>query len=64
MRKTLKNSKKLAAEINRWQKRLAPRLPDIDPHDLHLILWSIIRRKYGGTHWFLLRKRAEGGYVF
>jgi len=31
MRKALKNSEKLAAEINRWQKRLAPRLPDIDP---------------------------------
>jgi len=63
MRKTLKNSKKLAAEIDRWQKRLAPKLPEIDSHDLHLILWSILRRKYGGRLHFLWRQRKDGIYV-
>jgi hypothetical protein len=60
----LRKSEQLAAEIAMWQKRLAPKLPEIDPHDLHLILWSILRRKYGGERYFLLKRRPGGGYVF
>lgn len=63
MRKVVKNSAKLAREIEFWQKKLAPQLPDIDPHDLHLILWSLLRRKYGWNRRYLLRKRSGGGYV-
>jgi hypothetical protein len=59
----LRKSRELAAEIGHWQKRLAPKLPHIDPHDLHLILWSILRRKYGGERHFLLKRREGGGYV-
>ena len=63
MRKAMNNSRKLAREIERWQKKLAPKLSDIDPEDLHLILWSLLRRKYGGRHHFLLRRRKDGAYV-
>ena len=63
MRKAMSKSARLAQEIASWQKRLASRLPDIDPHDLHLILWSILRHKYGGHYHFLLRRRKGGGYV-
>jgi hypothetical protein len=64
-RKTpLEKSQQLAREIEAWQKRLAPKLPHIDPHDLHLILWSILRRKYGGERYFFLKRREGGGYVF
>lgn len=54
----------LAREVERWQNILAPKLRDVDPHDLHLILWSLLRRRYGGERRFLLRRRKEGGYVF
>lgn len=64
MRKAVSNAAKLAREVARWQKKLAPRLPDIDPHDLHLILWSLLRCKHGGQRRFLLRRREGGGYVF
>ncbi|MBM3892589.1 MAG: hypothetical protein FJ388_26015 [Verrucomicrobia bacterium] len=56
----MKKSKALADEVARWQRRLAPRLPDIDPHDLHLILWSLLRREHGGELRFLLPRRAGG----
>ena len=56
-------AERLAREIARWQKILAPRLPDIEPHDLHLILWSVLMRKYGGQRRFLMRRLAGGGYV-
>jgi hypothetical protein len=64
MRASLKRSKALADEVAQWQRKLAPRLPNIEAHDLHLILWSFFRRKYGGERRFLLRRRKEGGYVF
>jgi hypothetical protein len=63
MRKAVTESKKLTDEIGYWQKRLAPKLPESDPHDLHLILWAILRHKHGGRRRFLLRRRAGGGYV-
>jgi hypothetical protein len=36
----------------------------MDPHDLNLILWSMLRRKYGGQRRIFLRRRQEGGYVY
>ena len=56
-------TKQLIQEIELWQKKLAPQLPDIDPHDLNLILWSILKGKYGWNRRFLLRKNPGGGYV-
>jgi hypothetical protein len=63
MRKAVKQSEKLASEVARWRRRLAPRLPDIDAHDLDLIVWSLLRRRYGGHLHFLLRRRKDGVYV-
>jgi len=60
MRKTVKKSEKLAREIEAWQRKLAPKLPEIDPHDLHLILWSILRRKYAGEPLVPLNVRRGG----
>jgi hypothetical protein len=59
MRKDVKKSAKLAREIEQWHRKLAPVLPDIDPEDLHLILWSLLRRKYGGHHHFLLKRKGK-----
>lgn len=56
MRKAVKKSEKLARQVQCRQDRLGPKLPDIEPHDLHLILWSLLQSKYG---W----RRAGGGYV-
>jgi hypothetical protein len=64
MRKTPTQSQRLARAVARWQKRLASELPDMDPHDLNLILWSMLRRKYGGQRRIFLRRREEGGYVY
>lgn len=62
--KALSKSARLAREIAMWHARIAPRHPDMDPADLHLALWSILRRKYGGRRHFLLRRRPGGGYEF
>jgi hypothetical protein len=64
MRKDVKKSAKLAREIEQWQKKLAPQLPEMDAHDLRLILWSILRNRHGGKRRFFLRRRDGGGYVF
>ena len=37
------DSEQWARSIELWQKRLAPRLPDISPDDLALILGSILQ---------------------
>jgi hypothetical protein len=63
MRQNLRQSKKLAREIAQWHAKLAPQLPDIDAEDLHLILWSLLRRKHGGHYNFLLKRRKDGAYV-
>jgi hypothetical protein len=60
----LRASRELVAEIDRWMKRIGPELPDISPDELHLHLWAILRRKYGGELRFLLRRKKGGGYVF
>lgn len=62
--KALSKSAKLAREIARWQARIAPKHPEVDPGDLHLALWSILRRKYGGQRNFFLHRRPGGGYEF
>jgi hypothetical protein len=36
----------------------------VDAHDLHLILWAMLRRKYGGQRRIFLWRREEGGYVY
>ena len=54
---------KWIAEINEWQKRLQPQFPDIDPHDLRMILRSLLQPASVPRRW-LLRKTKDGRYVF
>ena len=51
-----------AARIRYWQKRLAPRLPDIPPEDLALILASLLQPRAVPRHW-LLRKVSRDGWA-
>lgn len=49
-------------QIDEWQRRLAPRFPDIDPHDLRMILRSLLQPPSVPRRW-LLRKTQDGRYV-
>ena len=58
------DSREHAARIEEALRKLAPKLPGIDPQDLVLILDSIFR-PFGTGRIFLLRRRPDGGgYVF
>ena len=50
------------AQIDQWQAKLGPRFPDIDPHDLRMILRSLLQPKSVPRRW-LLRKTTDGRYV-
>lgn len=49
-------------QIDWWHRRLQPKLPDIDPHDLRMMLRSLLQPKSVKRRW-LLRKTKEGRYV-
>ena len=51
-----------AARVVELRDRIAPRLPDIDPGDLLLILQSLAR-PFGSGRRFLLREIRPGVYV-
>ena len=51
-----------ARQVARWQRRLQPRLPDIPPEDLALILASILRPKQVPRR-FLLQRVGDRGFV-
>lgn len=55
-------AEELVREIVRLRDDLAPRLPDIDPGDLMLILESLLRPMGSGRR-FLLREIRPGVYV-
>jgi hypothetical protein len=38
-----KTPEQIARQIERWHRRLAPEFPDIDPHDLDLIIAAMLR---------------------
>ena len=59
-----KPSSNLASRVERWHKRLSPQFPDIDPHDLELILTSLLRRPRERMQMMFLKKRKDGRYVF
>ena len=50
------------AEVGRWAAILRPELPEVDPHDLHLILRNLLRPASVPRRIFL-RKLAGGGYA-
>lgn len=55
----------LAAEVAHWRKALSDELSYVEPEDLDLVIWSVLRRKYGGRLRFLLRQNPDGtGFVF
>ena len=49
-------------EVETWHRRLEPRFPDIDPHDLRMILRSMFQPASVKRRW-LLRKTKDGRYV-
>ncbi|MCG8607147.1 hypothetical protein MJD09_19450 [bacterium] len=57
-------SGKRARQIERWHKRLAPKLPDIDPHDLDLIIAALLRTPKERMQIMFLKRRPDGRYVF
>ena len=59
-----KPSSNLAARVERLHKRLAPLFPNIDPHDLEMILTSLLRRRRERMQLMFLKKRKDGRYVF
>lgn len=50
------------ARIDQWQRKLEPRFPDIDPHDLRMSLRSLLQPESVPRRW-LLRKYKDGRYV-
>lgn len=49
-------------QVDLWYRRLAPKMPDIDPHDLRMILRSLLQPSSVKRRW-LLRKTEDGRYV-
>jgi hypothetical protein len=49
-------------KVEVWHRRLAPRFPDIDPHDLRMILRSMFQPPCVKRRW-LLRRTKDGRYV-
>ena len=59
-----KPSSNLTSRVQRLHKRLLPQFPDIDPHDLEMILTSLLRRPRERMQMMFLKKRKDGRYVF
>jgi hypothetical protein len=62
--KRLLASEKLARRTERWYKRLVPQYPDIDPHDLHLIITELLKTRKERMELMFLKRREDGIYVF
>ena len=60
----MKHPEKLARKIERWHKILAPQFPDIDPHDLDLIIAALLRSRKERMQIMFLKRRKDGRYVF
>jgi hypothetical protein len=57
-------AQKRVRQIERWHKILAPKFPDIDPHDLDLIIAGMLKTAKERTQVLFLKKREDGRYVF
>lgn len=62
--KQLAAAEKFARRVERWHQRLAPQFPEIDPHDLHLIIESLLRTREQRMEVMLVKRREDGSYVF
>ena len=60
----IKSAEKLARKIARCHKILAPQFPDIDPHDLDLIIAAQLRSPKERMQIMFLKRRKDGRYVF
>ena len=49
-------------QVDEWYQRLLPQFPHIDPHDLRMMIRSILQPKSVPRRW-LLRKTEDGRYV-
>jgi len=49
-------------QIDEWHLRLAKELPEIEPHELRLMIRSILQPPNVPRRW-LLRKTKDGRYV-
>ncbi len=49
-------------QVEWWHRRLESKLPDIDPHDLRMILRSMLQPPSVKRRW-LLRRTEDGRYV-
>ena len=57
-------SKKFAHQLEYWHKLLAPEFSDMDPHDLTLIIASLLKTPKKRTEIMFLKRREDGFYVF
>ena len=57
-------AEKHARKIEKWHKIIAPQLPHIDPHDLDLILSSLLKTPKERREVMFLKQREDGSYVF
>ncbi|MBX3192020.1 MAG: hypothetical protein KF819_33830 [Labilithrix sp.] len=57
------DSATLGAQIEEARVRVRPLLPDMDEQSLITILASVLQPFGTGKH-FLLKRRADGGFVF
>lgn len=62
--KRVPSSEKLARQLAYWHKRLAPKYPDIDPHDLDLIIVELLKSRKERMELMFLKRREDGVYVF
>ncbi|MGB9721188.1 MAG: hypothetical protein ACPL28_06915 [bacterium] len=53
---------KIFEKALKYEKILSKKFPDINPHDLHLIILNLIKPKSWPRR-FLLRRLKKGGYV-
>lgn len=63
-KKQIAAAERLARRVERWHERLAPQFPEIDPHDLHLIIESLLRTRKQRMEVMLVKRREDGFYVF
>jgi hypothetical protein len=61
--KRLAASEEFAQKLEYWHKLLAPELPDIDPHDLNLIVASMLKTTEQFREIMFLKRREDGVYL-
>jgi|GEM_PF-6703250 len=61
--KRLAASKKSAQKLEYWHKLLAPELRDIDPHDLNLIIASMLKTPEQRMEIMFMKRREDGVYL-